>query len=255
MSMSFCVSSWTRSRRASATRTLRTFVLRRQHVAEHLAQVLVHLAHARAGEHVDDRDALGPHLQLDEAVVESAGAELVAKLLPRGGAAGVGRHRLQAAEPHDVPRPGARQQELEEPLLGRLRGLLGDDLGHLALDHVDRQLGQVADHRLDVAPDVADLRVLRGLDLQERRLGQPREPAGDLRLPHAGRADHDDVLRRHLVPQLRRQVLAPPPVAERDRDRALRPALADDVAVELDDDLGGRELPGRARRVVTAPPP
>ena len=213
---------------------------RGQHAPQHVAQVLVHLAHARPGEHLHHRHALGPHLQLDLAVVEAARAELLAELLPRGGAARLGGHRLQRAEPDGVPDARARQEELEEALLGRLGGPLGDALRHLALDHVDGELGQVADHRLHVPADVADLGVLRGLDLDERGLGEPGEPPGDLRLPDARRPDHDDVLRRHLVPELRREVLAPPAVPERDGDRPLRPALPDHVAVELDP-RSGRE--------------
>ena len=60
-------------------------------------------------------------------------------------------------------------------------------------------------HRLDVAPDVADLGVLRRLDLHERRVDQLRQPPRNLGLADAGRAYHDDVLRRHLVPKLLRQ--------------------------------------------------
>ena len=74
------------------------------------------------GEHLDHGEPVGPHLELDQAVVEPAGAELLAELLPRGGPAGLGRHRLDAPETDRVPDPGAREQELEEPLLGGLRG-------------------------------------------------------------------------------------------------------------------------------------
>ena len=114
-------------------------------------------------------------------------------------------------------------------------------------------LGQVADDRLDVAPDVADLGELRGLDLDERRLGELRQPARDLGLSDAGRADHDDVLGRDLVAQLLRHLLAAPAVAQRDRDRALGLALADDVAVELRDDLARREA--AAASLTAASPP
>src|SRR2546428_556396 len=130
-----------------------------------------------------------------------------------------------------------RPEEAEEPLLGELVAPLLHARHHLGLDHVHRQLGEVADHRFHVASHVADLGVLGGLDLQEGRLGELREPAGHLGLPDAGRADHDDVLRRHLVAQVGRQVLPPPAVAQRDRYGALGPLLSDDVAVELGDDL------------------
>src|SRR2546426_1075893 len=78
-----------------------------------------------------------------------------------------------------------------------------------------------------------------------------REASGDLGLPDAGRADHNDVLRRDLVPQLGWQVLAPPAVAQRDRHRAFCPLLADDVAVQLRDDLRGGERQLLAHRTST----
>ena len=97
-------------------------------------------------------------------------------------------------------------------------------------------------------PDVADLGVLRRLDLDEGRLRELGQPPRDLRLPHAGGADHDDVLRRDLVAQLGRQLLAAPAVAQRDGHRALGAVLPDDVAVELGDDLRGREGGSDAER-------
>ena len=114
-----------------------------------------------------------------------------------------------------------------------------------------RDLGEVADHRLDVAPDVADLGELRRLDLDERRLREPRQPPRDLGLADAGRADHEDVLRRDLLGHLRRQLLPPHAVAQRDGDGALGLALADDVLVELGDDLARRQRPAIVDAVVS----
>ena len=88
-------------------------------------------------------------------------------------------------------------------------------------DHADRGFGEIADHRLDVAPDVADLGVLRRLDLDERRTGERCEAPRDLGLADAGRSDHQDVLRDDLAAQLFRQLFATVAVAQRDRDRAL----------------------------------
>src|SRR5215467_14286542 len=177
---------------------LPAFGLGRHDVREHVLEVDAHLFHALPGEHLDHRQRLLLHLELDQPVVEQALC-----------------------------------RELLGPLLHAGR--------HLRLDHVDRQLGQVADHRLDVATDVADLRVLGGLDLQERCLRELRQPARHLGLPDAGGPDHDDVLRRDFVAQLGRKVLPSPPVAQRDRHRALGLLLADDVTIELGDDLRGRE--------------
>ena len=97
------------------------------------------------------------------------------------------------------------------------------------------------DDRVDVAADVADLGELRRLDLHERRVRELREPARDLGLADAGRADHQDVLRRDLVAQRLVDLHAAPAVAQRDRDRALGVVLADDVLVELVDDLARRQ--------------
>ena len=58
-------------------------------------------------------------------------------------------------------------------------------------------------------------------------------------LPDAGRADHQDVLRRDLLAQRLGHLLAPPAVAQRDRDRTLGGVLPDDVLVELAHDFGG----------------
>src|SRR3712207_8952107 len=57
-----------------------------------------------------------------------------------------------------------------------------------------------------------------------------------LRFPATGRSDHQDVLRRHLVAQLGRELLAAPAVAQSDGDGALGVVLADDVLVERGDD-------------------
>src|SRR5262249_11535453 len=89
---------------------------------------------------------------------------------------------------------------------------------------------------------------LRGLDLEERRAGELGQAARDLGLPDPGRPDHDDVLGRDLVLEIALDALAPPAVAQGDRDRALGGALADDVAIELQDDPGGREVGGADRR-------
>ena len=92
-----------------------------------------------------------------------------------------------------------------------------------------------------VPPDVADLGELGRLDLEERRLGEPGQAPRDLGLAAPGRADGQDVLRQHLLAQGLVELLAPPPVAQRDRDRALGRILADDEPIELGNDLSGRQ--------------
>ena len=73
-----------------------------------------------------------------------------------------------------------------------------------------------------------------------------REPARDLRLADAGRADQDDVVGRDLVADRVGRALPAPAIAQRDRDGLLRVGLADDVAIELGDDLARRQVRARA---------
>ena len=208
------------------------------HLAEDVADV--DGAHLRAGHagNFEHRHAAagGRHLDLDFLVVQFAGAELLAeRLLGRG--AGV--------------RP---DQRIDDALLG---GLLGADLDVLALSLAgqrDADLEQIAHDLLDVAADIADLGELGRLDLDERRAGEPRQPARDFGLADAGRADHQDVLRQHLLAQLVVELQAAPAVAQRDGDRALGVALADDEAVELGDDFAGREVGHASRTIRSAGP-
>jgi hypothetical protein len=141
-----------------------------------------------------------------------------------------------------------RQEQVEQALLCVVLRLVLHLLRLLLAHHVDRDLDEVAHHRLDVPADVAHFGELRRLDLEERRLREAGQAPGDLRLADARRTNHEDVLRRHLLRHLRRQLLPPEPVAEGDRDRPLRLVLPDDVLVELGDDLAGRERLGVRRR-------
>ena len=64
-----------------------------------------------------------------------------------------------------------------------------------------------------------------------------RQPPRDLGLADTGRTDHQDVLRRHVLGEVGGQLLAPQAIAQRDRHGPLGLGLADDVLVELGDDL------------------
>ena len=174
-------------------------------------------------EHRQTGRTAAPDLDLYLLVVQLVRPELPPEAIARGG------------------RGGLAHQGVEDPLLrGRMRlGL--DALAFLVPDEPDPDLQEVADDPLDVAADIADLRELGRLHLQEGRAGEPGEAAGDLRLAAARRSDHQDVLRRHLLAQRPFELLATPAVPQRDRDGALGIRLPDDEAVELGDDLAGRE--------------
>lgn len=127
----------------------------------------------------------------------------------------------------------------------RLGGLLGAHLHVLALLFTGQRnadFEEVADDLLDVAADITHLGELGGLDLDEGRACELRQPPRNLSLADACRPDHQDVFRQHLFAQLVIELQPPPAVAQRDRDRALGVGLADDEAVKLGDDFAGREV-------------
>ena len=170
-----------------------------ERLAEHLAQI--EHAHLGAGHarDVEGRHAGGTallHVELDHPVGELAVAQPPAKAVAR------------------VLAGRGADQGVEHALLGVELGLGRDLLAQAFAGELERHLDQVADDALDVAADIADLGELGGLDLEERRLGQPREAAGDLGLAAAGRADHQDVLGQHLVAQRVVELLAAPAVAQ-----------------------------------------
>ena len=81
-----------------------------------------------------------------------------------------------------------RQEQVEQAVFGGELGLVLDLFHFFFADHVDGDLDEVADDGFDVATDVADLGELRGLDLEEGRVGELGEATGDLGFADAGRA-------------------------------------------------------------------
>ena len=140
---------------------------------------------------------------------------------------------------------GARSlagQRVEQPLHRCFLSAGANRLAAAFALQPDRFLDQVAGDLLDVAADIADLGELGRLDLHEGGIGELRQTAADLGLSAAGRPDHQDVLGRDLVAQLRRKLLAAPAVAQGHGDGALRVVLADDMVVQSGDDRLGSKL-------------
>ena len=100
-------------------------------------------------------------------------------------------------------------------------------------DHVDGEIGQVANDRFDVAADVTHFRELRGFDFDKRSLGELCQTAGDFGFADSRRPDHDDIFRGDFLAQIFGNELAPPTIAQRDRHRPFRFLLADDITIEL----------------------
>ena len=134
-------------------------------------------------------------------------------------------------------------QRVEQALHRRLARGFAHGFATAVFLQPDRLFHQIARDLFDVAADIADFGELGRFHLREGRFGQPREAAADLGLAATGRADHQDVLGRHLVAQVRPQPLPAPAIAQRHGNRALGILLADDVFVESGDNrLGGEGI-------------
>ena len=112
----------------------------------------------------------------------------------------------------------------------------------LVLHQADAGLHQVADDGFHVAAHVAHLGELRGLHLDEGRVHQLGQAAGDLGLAHARRADHQDVLRGDFFADVLGQLGAAVAVAQGHGHGALGLVLTDDVSIQLTNDLAGGKL-------------
>jgi len=69
---------------------------------------------------------------------------------------------------------------------------------------------QITGNLLDIAPDIADFGELGRFDLDEGGFGELCQPPADLGLAAARRADHQGVLGRHFIAQIRAEPLPPP---------------------------------------------
>ncbi len=240
--MSFAASSCSKIRRASATVT--RFFVRRfgKNAAEHLADVAALID--AAADHADRQAWRLFDLDLDQAHVVEAALDLAARLVAHALRVGGGRRRrcgVRLLLTGEVVAEDRAQRRAERIALrlrdgGRVSGCsasitrstawrcgeIANLVAPLVGDRANRRFDEIAHHRLDVAPDVADLGVLRRLDLHERRADERREAARDLGLADAGRADHQNVLRRDLVAQVLARPRAPVAVAQRDGDGAFR---------------------------------
>ncbi|GBC78231.1 hypothetical protein HRbin08_01718 [bacterium HR08] len=216
----------------------------------------VHLLDALAR---DDLEAPGEEafadLDLDDAIVELPLAQELAQLLARalqlfeiGSFLEEGRLALllfqEIAERRSPPLAlsSRGQEQVQQALLRVLLRLIGHLLHLLGAHHVHGDVHEIADHGLDIAPDVSDLGEFRRLDLQEGRIREARQATRDLRLADARRPDHEDVLRNDVLSEIGRELLSADAIAQGDGDSPLGCRLADDVLIQLFDDLTRRQL-------------
>ena len=143
-----------------------------------------------------------------------------------------------------------RKQQVEDALFGGLLGSIGDFVELFFAHHVDGSFDKVADHRFDIAADVADFGVFRGFDFDEWAAGQTREAAGDFGFADAGWADHQNIFGKNVFSDFGRKLLATHAIAQGDCDGTFGGVLADDVFVELGDDLAWRHVVERGQKLL-----
>ena len=227
-----------RAPRAPSTLALLACGLPARHVLEHVLQVDAHLLHALRREKICEHRRRAARARSTSTCGRRACRRASwARSFSRVAARSARRRRWRRCRRGRARGWRAAAGRAAAPRRASRRA--ARDLRRLLVAHQrDGGLDQVADHRLDVAADVADLGELGRLDLDERRLRQLRQAARDLGLADAGGADHDDVLRRDLVAQLaRRPAAAASGCAARSPPRAWRRA--------------GRRCSGRARATIS----
>ncbi len=218
-----------------------------EEAGEHVLDIDVHLLDALAGDDFKGGHGALADFDFDQALVELGFAELGAEFVT-GAIGGVCGDRNGRGAGGIADRCNGREQQVEDALFGGLLGALGDFVELFLADHINGGFDQVAHHGLDIAADVADFGVLGGFDLRKRTAGQAREAAGDFRFADAGGADHQDVFGEDFFGHFGSELLAADTVAQSNGDGALGGGLADNVFVELDDDLArGEFVEGRKR--------
>ena len=117
-------------------------------------------------------------------------------------------------------------QRFQHARLGIEMGLRLHILAPRHLHHADAGLDEIADDLVHIAAHIANLGELRGLDFQERRIGELGQPPGNFGLADTRGPDHQDILREHFLAHHAGELLAPPAVAQGHGHRPLGIILA-----------------------------
>src|SRR5450830_150077 len=159
-------------------------------------------------------------------VCQLALAQFLAKSLARGT---LGFHVL-----HDTKiAPRGRNQDVENPIFGRVFGACAHFFHLSDASLLDGNIGQIADDGVNILANVADLGELGGLDLDERRIGEPRQTPRDFGFTHTSRANHQSVLGSNFCTQAGLDLLAPPAIAQCNGHRPLGLLLANNVFIKF----------------------
>jgi hypothetical protein len=103
--------------------------------------------------------------------------------------------------------------------------------------HFDGDVDKIAYDRIHFSTNIAYFGEFGRFDLDERRLGEPRQPPRDLGLSDARGADHENVLGSNFRAQILRHLASAPAIAQGNGDGTFGRFLPDDVLVQLLDDF------------------
>ena len=204
------------------------------HILEHALDLRGQVFHSRRSEDLHLGRNLGD-FDFDFLVVEFALAQALAKFL-----SGAGVVPRFAGRESNFAR--WRKQHVQNPLFCKILGPVSDLERFLFAHLLDRHLDKVANDRINILTNVADFGELGRFNLDERRISEAGEAPRDFGLADAGRAYHEDVLRRDLVAQGLGDFAAAPAIAKGDCDSALGRVLSDDVLVQFVDDFPGGHI-------------
>ncbi len=199
-----------------------------EEVAEHIFEVDAHFFESVGRKDFNGGALSFRDIDLDKLVFKSSIAEFASEFFAGGIVACISGVFVFGA---------TGEEEVEELVFGGFAGFDLNGSGFFFFEHFDGEFGEVADHGLDIAADVADFGKLGGFDFEEGSLGEFGESSCDLGFTDAGGTDHQDIFGSDLVAEFGADLLSAPTVAECDGNGAFGGILSDDVAVEFADDL------------------
>src|SRR6266850_4138528 len=221
-----------------------------EHTGKHVLDVDVHLLNALVGDDFKRRHGAFADLKVHHPLIELSFAKLRAQLFASALRllALLGQLRFACSLRR---RRRRRQEEIKNAFLGGLLGTVGNFVELFLADHVDRRFHQVAHHGFHIAADVTDFGIFGSLHLNKGTAGETCQAPRNFRFADAGRSDHQNIFRQDILCDFRRKLLAAHAVAERYRNGALGGVLADDILVQLRDNLPRSHVVERGKKLLS----
>ena len=144
-----------------------------------------------------------------------------------------------------------RKQNIEQALFNKQRCFFTNIFRSFASYHSHGLINKITNHRLNVAANIADFSEFRGLHLDKRSFCQLGKPAGNFGFSYAGRADHNNVVGHDLITKIVTDMLAAKSVAQSNSNRFFSIFLANDIFIELRNNLVWSQITCRYRTLNT----